>query len=361
MQITELELHNFRCFEARSFFFTSPIILFEGDNGTGKTSLLEALYYLCYLRSFRTRITKELIQGPFQTPSFFVKIRLQDDAGIEQEIQVGFSAQKRLVKIDDQRIQSYKELIDRYRTIAITEDDLDLIKEGPDKRRLLLDQDILLRDPMFVQQMRSYKEVVEQRTALLVHGRPDDDTFLLWTRQLWYRSKEIQEKRIETLNCLETMVNKLFLIHFNIEHAIQFLYQSKHDLFDFKTFEDFWQEKQHVFRQEKLYKKTLFGAHLDDVTILYQKKLAKNFASRGQQKLLVVLIKIAQVLTFSNGGGGGLLFLLDDFMTDFDQEKLTILIPLLTSLPCQLIFTCPLENSLLKKLLLEKGAQIIQL
>jgi len=359
VQITQLQLQSFRCFAQQSFIFTKPLVLLEGDNGSGKTSLLEALYYLCYLRSFRTHSTKEMIGLENEARSFFVKIAVDFNDGREHEIQAGFSAQKRLVKIDQKLVQSYKELIDRYRAVALTEDDLELIKEGPDRRRSLLDQDILLHNPLFVQQLRVYKKVLESRNALLTKGT-SEDSFMLWTRQLWERAHEIQQERVAALMRLEQGVNELFLQHFNIERAVSFIYQAKHESLSYKNIDDFIAQKSSLFYQEKLFKKSLFGAHLDDVHIVFKGKSARTFASRGQQKLLVVLIKVAQIIEAAKKGGS-LFFLLDDFMTDFDQERLDILVPLLTSLKAQLIFTCPLQESPLKKLLLAADAQTIQL
>src|ERR1700722_13995276 len=106
--VSQLHIRQFRCFDDRSFEFTAPIILIEGSNGSGKTSIVEALHFLCYVKSFRALSPRELIAH--NQPSFFIKAALMHDA-VEDSIQAGFAGAQRLVKINDQTVKSYKELV----------------------------------------------------------------------------------------------------------------------------------------------------------------------------------------------------------------------------------------------------------
>src|SRR5471030_434878 len=110
LQLTTIQIKHFRCFAGTTIAFDSPIVLVEGNNGSGKTSLLEALHYLCYLRSFRTHTPRDLIQAG--ADGFFIKASF--DQQINQQsfthnVQVGFSGKKRLVKMNEQSVSSYKE------------------------------------------------------------------------------------------------------------------------------------------------------------------------------------------------------------------------------------------------------------
>jgi recombinational DNA repair ATPase RecF len=96
---------------------------------------------------------------------------------------------------------------------------------------------------------------------------------------------------------------------------------------------------------ERRYGRSLFGAHLDDVTVEFASKKSKLYASRGQQKLIVFLLKAA-LLTHVTGNGRPCVFLLDDFMTDFDEQRAIQLVTLLKTLPAQIIFTAPLDRGL---------------
>lgn len=356
LQLRNLQIKNFRCFKNINLEFESSLILIEGDNGTGKTSLLEAMHYLCYLRSFRTNVGKELIN--IETEGFFIKAGLNDENNLINEVQVGLSGKKRLVKINNKTIQSYKELMQYYRVISLTEDDLELIKGGPENRRSFIDHYIMLHKSDFLGLMRSYKQVLENRNALLQSGNCSYETYLVWTKQLWDKSKFIQEERLNFLACLEKSVNLLLKDYVSPNLTTKFVYNPKEELLD--NFELFMSSNSNLYDNELRWKRSLFGVHLDDFAIFFQEKKSRIFASRGQQKLLVALIKVAQIQDLLSNKYP-VLFLLDDFMTDFDCSRLDVLIDLLCSLETQLIFTNPLGQSHLKDILFSKGAQVISL
>jgi DNA replication and repair protein RecF len=355
--LQNIQLRNFRCFDNFKEEINSKIVLIEGKNGSGKTSILEALYYLCYLRSFKTRITKDLIE--YNKENFFLKINL-NSSSYNREIQAGFSKNKRSIKIDNKNAQSYKDLLDQYKIVAITEDDLTLIKGSPEKRRVFLDHYALLIDPESINVLKKYKNIVDSRNALFKSYKVDLDSYDIWTYQLWQYSQKIRESRIKVLKRLEDKVKNLFKSHFYQDIKISFEYQIKYGSLQNKNFDEFKQENKNIIDQEIRFKRGYLGAHFDDVSILWNENSVKNFSSRGQQKLLVVLLKIAQVQEIISENCCTI-FLLDDFLTDFDEEKLEILISIIVSLNCQIIFTCPLEKNKIKEVLLSRNAKLIKI
>lgn len=354
MRISHLSIKNFRCFNALELDFNSPITLIEGLNGTGKTSLLEALHYLCYLRSFRTHIPSELVH--FGQEHFFIKARLQKDSD-EHNLQVGFSHKKRLVKIDEKAIGSYKELLNYYRIVTLTEDDLDLIKGGPELRRLFIDQAIVLEDADYVAASKRCKDIVDNRNALLKRGG-SSDSYALWTEQLWQVTRQIQQARIIMLAHLEQAVKELISSYFNDEFTISFAYQPKKA--SYNSFQEFINAHVSLYQDEQRFGRSLFGAHLDDFSIQFKDTKSKSFASRGQQKLIILLLKVAQIRLLESQGRPAIL-LLDDFMTDFDMTRAITLITILCSLKIQLIFTVPTTQGFLQSELLAHGAIALKL
>src|SRR5438128_12253648 len=114
--VISIYLKDFRCFEQTTIDLDCPIVLICGANGTGKTSLLEALYYGCYLRSFRTYLSRDLVA--LGKESFFVKFLIKNGSVnnyLEHTIQIGFANNKRLVKVDNKTTVSYKDLLSYYR------------------------------------------------------------------------------------------------------------------------------------------------------------------------------------------------------------------------------------------------------
>ncbi len=358
MRIQQLQLKNFRCFSDLNLEIGHPIVVLEGPNGSGKTSLLEALHYLCYLRSFRTHTPRDLVN--LDASSFFVKIQLASAAGDVTDIQVGFSGKKRLVKVDQRAIQSFKELMNYYRVVTLTEDDLTLIKDGPDVRRAFIDQAVVLFDPDASTSLRTFKTVVENRNALLIRGG-STESLQIWTQQLWEQSRVLQGKRQAVLARLEKKVNELLFTYFGQKEGlvIQLEYLPKNSAVG-ESFDQFMQKSRDLFEDESKFRRSLFGAHLDDFAIIFCQKKSKVYASRGQQKLIMVLLKIAQMHELVALSGSAV-FLLDDFMTDFDEPTAQTLISLLVSLNSQLIFTCPVPGGVLDGKLLALGAHKVKL
>lgn len=352
MQIQTIQLHNFRCFSQLQLTFDAPLVLLSGLNGTGKTSVLEALHYACYLRSFRTHLPRELLH--FEQPHFFIKIGIQADL-IQHEIQVGFSGKKKMVKVDQKSVSSYKELLHYYRTVTLTEDDLIIVKGGPEERRLFLDQAILLENPDYGTQIKQLRHIVQQRNALLMQRSSTTDLQLLWTEQLWHSSQAIQKVRETFLMDLISRVQNLLDSWFDNTIQINAQYRPRAMLPE-QSYAEFVATNDTLFIQELAMQRSLFGAHLDDFILSFRGKISKLYASRGQQKLVILLLKIAQLQRLV-ASKGQTIFLLDDFMNDFDPLTAERLLALLLGLESQLIFTSPAGKGFFDEKLLNRQCQ----
>ncbi len=334
--IQRLQVKNFRCFPSQTINLDAPVVVIQGANGSGKTSLLEALHYACYLKSFRTHIPRDLIA--FEENNFFINAICRDHS-----ITVGASRGKKQVKVDQKTITSYKQLREYYRVITVTEDDLALVKGSPDKRRSFLDYALLLLESSVSNVYRQYKQVLEQRNALLQRPHHSREEFLIWTRKTWELSIEIQRHRENYLSGLVQEVQVLCDKYWpDKAYGLEY---SRREIVAGEKFEAFIERNDALFEKERRYGRSLFGAHLDDISILLNKKKARLFSSRGQQKLIVLLLKIAQVRHLIDlHGTDHTLFLIDDFMTDFDNQVLKTLMSASLELKVQVIFASPIQE-----------------
>jgi DNA replication and repair protein RecF len=349
--IKRVKLKNFRCFADRQFEFGDQLTLIEGNNGSGKTSLLEALYYGCYLQSFRTSTSKELIYHDQDYFFNLLEVNLDNFSALDQ-IQIGYSLHDgKIVKLNEKPILSYKELISCYRIISLTTDDLHLVQGSPEGRREFLNYSLLLEDPSLLVHFKQYKHVLAQRNSLLLNWHLSQqstsfhDQLLVWTKKVWEISQLIQKKRCEYLVHLQNEVSKLLIKFFpqEDEFSINFSYHAKNQNGE-ENFDDFWfSYKKKIQQQELQWKRSLFGVHLDDFSIIFQSKKARAFASRGQQKLLLFLIKVAQLELIGASGKPGV-FLVDDFLTDLDALKIERAFSMVMNLKAQIIMTSPLAN-----------------
>jgi len=363
--IQNLTLQNFRCFEEKTLSFDGRLVVIEGPNGSGKSSLLEALHYCCYLRSFRTHLHRDLIQ--LEKKHFFIKVGFhQEQTGTTDSIQIGYSSKEgKVVKCNQKVIQSYKDIASQFRIITLTADDLDLIQGAPELRRDFLNYALLLKNPNLVPLFRDYKKIVTQRNSLLMQQsqtKSFHDELYIWTQKLWEQGKLIRHERIDYLKGLEGRLNNLLSDYFNTEKeqlTVKFEYKAKNCNED-NSFKTFWAQHQiKCLPREHEWRRSLFGVHLDDVSIIFQNKRARVYASRGQQKLLVLLMRVAQLQELSAQGEPGVL-LLDDFMTDFDHSRVEKSIAVLKDLQFQMFLSCPISpDAFLKNLSKEDICHII--
>jgi DNA replication and repair protein RecF len=280
---------------------------------------------------------------------------------LEEKITVGVGRDsKKIIRLNEEPIQGYKELFDHYRVVTLTADDLHLISGEPEERRAFMNAAVLLQDPSHAALFREYNRVLALRNAYLLQGRAaPSEEFKVWTQLFWEHSRSIQQIRQNYLAQVELALQKLLAEKFaGAVGAVTLKYLGK-ELSDSSTsFEVFWAHYlNNLFVRERDWQRTLFGAHLDDVAILLDGRKARLFASRGQQKLLAYLIKIVQVQE-SIRAGNPAVFLVDDFLTDFDKDRASRCLEIIQQLATQVVLTIPIEYS---TIFAPQQAQIIQL
>ena len=356
MRLKKIELKNFRCFTKATFDFATDIVIIYGNNGSGKTTIIEGLHYLCYLSSFRSRLPGDITQ--FESDSFFIKGTVRQDDEQVVDIQVGFAKKQKIAKVGNNPISSYKELFPYYQVVTLTIDDLELIQGSPIIRRSFIDSAILLAHPEFMDTLKQYKQILQQRNALLAQ-KLSYESYVIWTKQLWQQTKVIQKMRLDALEKLNKKVSQLLFNFFDQTYTLDIIYNYKH-IAPEEPFESFLERKKGLLAYESMTKRSDFGAHLDDFSLQFCSKKLKSFGSRGQQKLLVLLIKVAQILDLQEIGQNPI-FLLDDFVTDFDKQRLENILTLVLTLQCQLIITSPIREKLLEELLYDANVSTIEL
>ena len=345
MHVTHLSLRNVRCFSSFDLAINNRLLVIEGANGSGKSTIVEALYFACYLKSFRTHRVVDMVRND-DAGSFFIKINGIGNDGDDYSIQIGFEEGVKKIKVNDAAIATYKELMDYYQVVAVSEHDLRILQEGPEERRSFINQFCILQDQKNIDLLRQYKHINAQRTQLLVTYQGMSEQYVIWSEQLWATSTVIRRARGDALAALEQEI-KLLITEFSLDiPRISFAYKAKGGIEN--VFELFWKRyAQTGLPTEISQRRSLFGAHLDDIVVLWGEQNARLYASRGQQKLIVLLIKCAMIRVlqrqaYQSNSSRTLLFLLDDFITDLDQKIISAVLLMARSLGCSVVVTCPL-------------------
>lgn len=349
LKVSSLRVTSFRNFPNDSryvFNDDKQFVVIEGPNGSGKTTLLEALYYACHLKSFRTAHSLDLIT--FGQDYFFAEVAISDSASLQNHlISVGCDGDRKVVKLDGKAIKTHKDLLQIFRVIGITESDIDLIRGAPQLRRTFLAQTQMLLDATFIERMRAYRRIVNQRNALLFGFKRSGGNLSLsqihqlnvWTKTMWDASCAEIARFNNLLDSLSLEANNLLLKYCAIDNlSIAIKYEPAH-LNLTESFDEFWDRyKDSMMQLEVIQGRGSWGLHLDDFEIDLTEKSMRRFASRGQQKLAILLLKIAVMHLL---GRGNALLLIDDFITDFDSKRIQQILEILNDSGSQIIMTTP--------------------
>jgi DNA replication and repair protein RecF len=337
MAITKVSIRDFRCFATYSLELHRRLTVIQGANGSGKTSLLEAIYSASSLRSFRTASVRELIAHGAE--AFSVKVTTDTD-----DSQLAYGTRARVVELNGRGPSSRLALMDCMPVIAVTEQDMELVQGAPLMRRAFLDYTAAQRVSSYIQEHKALSEVLAQRNALLLHDhRWDRDMYQILTERLAASTEVIRTVRQVQLRALEVELQRLLvrvLPHNTPQLQMRYV---RGGVPEIQALDE---------RQERRYRRSLYGAQLDDMVWNIEQFSARRYVSRGMQKLLVILARCAQAQLLPRST-----VLFDDIMADFDEARLHAVVATVLDCAQQLVMTIPQSAPSARSALSEQLAQ----
>lgn len=341
--ISKLSLTNFRKFDLINLDLNSNLIIFEGSNAIGKTSILESIYLVSTLKSERVNQLNYLIKE--NKP--FSKVVLEDS---DNTYQIVLSNESKKCFINNVEIKRSRDFIGNLYSIYFSPQDLNLITGSPNNRRHFLDLELSILNKKYLDTLSNAKYYLKQRNDAL-KSNADKSIINLLTDSLISEEIKISKSRIKFLNLLNEKLNN---IHSTISNGerLELKYVVSYDLENTKDFYNANYEK------DKLLKTTTKGFHRDDFKIYLNNLEAQNFASQGQIRNIALSIKLALVELYESYLGKSPLLLLDDVFSELDNKRQENLIRFLLNRDQTFITTTSLES--IPKVLLE-NAKIIKL
>ena len=323
--------YNFRNLKNDTIDLSSREVYFVGENGQGKSNLLESLYYSAYGTSFRTHNESQIIKNgekAFSVNSMFKKS--DDDM---QKITLVFENGKKRIDKNGKRIQDRKELINTIPCILFCHDDMKFAIGEPECRRFFIDQSLTLYDNLYIDDIRNYKKILKSRNLILKNHQYD----LLETfdSQLAYYGLIIQEKRKKAIFQFNEIFGKIFYEVTGIE-GVKIVYEpSWKEIITEKLTDDnkIITEKNFpasqdiinllLSRQEldKRFETSMSGPHRDKINFIKDKVLFVPTASTGQRRLLSLILRIAQSIYYTRVTGLKPVLLMDDVLLELDPDK----------------------------------------
>lgn len=306
--IQKILLKNFRNHSNIKLHFEKPFVYLYGENGSGKTSVLESIYFGATTKSHRTSDEKELIKR--NEPFAHVKIYTDDE---RYELILSKHGKRASINgVEKRRISDY---IGHLSVILFAPEDLELIKGTPSDRRQFLDLEWMQLHKVYLKQLNTYKTILKQRNSLLKKLQLNDDlTFLnILGDQLVESGLDIMKERAMFINQLNQHLQETYQLF--SKHHVTLIYKPDVSEHGFKD---------HIHKQQKqdiLYQTTMAGPHRDDFLIEFNGFDAKSYASQGEQRLIVVALKFALLRLVEEKTKKKAVLLLDDVLSELDQEK----------------------------------------
>ncbi|RSK47985.1 DNA replication/repair protein RecF [Hymenobacter rigui] len=330
MNLESLHLLFFKNYEEANLRFSSHINCFVGDNGSGKTNLLDAIHYLSLTKSaFTTADTQSIKQGE---ELFVIKGRFNQGADEKSEtIQCSLRlGQKKTLTHDKQPYERVSNHIGRYPVVLISPYDTDLIRQGSEERRKYFDSLISQLDHQYLEQLIRYTHLLKQRNSLLKLATDrqagyDRDYLLVLDEQLAPVGEQLAQRRQEFLVEFEPVFQRHYEQLADAREHVTLTYKSELPGADFLKLLRLQERKDLVLQR------TTVGPHKDDFTFLMDGMPVKNYGSQGQQKSFAIALKLAQFETLALHKQQKPLLLLDDIFDRLDEKRITRLMQLVAN------------------------------
>ncbi len=315
MIIRSLLLRNFRNYAGEKFTFSEGINVIRGDNGAGKTNLIEAIYLLTTGRSFRTSKYTDLIKEG--ESSFYLEILFTKN-GIDQTLKMGFDKNEKKITYNATSLPSFASLLGIMPTVLFSPKDLCLIMGSPQERRKFLNLDIGQRDPLYMHHLiRFYRAMKQRNTLLKLKQTASLDPF---EAIMAASSVYIMQKRNEEIDKLNDAIIPISKALFDTTREYTLEYKPSISL---ET--DLQQAILSIYKKNRekefILKSTLIGPHRDDILFTFQDKEAKSFASEGQKRILLSSLRLAQHQITSKFFSMDIPFCIDDFEIHLDPSR----------------------------------------
>jgi DNA replication and repair protein RecF len=325
MKIKRFRAENFRNIEKCDIEFSDGVNLLHGKNAQGKTNAIEGIYIFSRGKSFRGRDDSELIK--FGSEGFRISIEFEDKFG-EESLEYALFGKERQRKKNGYKINRITEMVGSFKCVLFYPDNLGLVKGGPEERRSFLNVAASACYPSYMKNYSDYKSALENRNCILkfIQKGMYYDRFELdsWSASMAEYASYIYLFREEYIRKLEVHAKKILSEisdgkeELEISHITDITVglSERKDVFDeyLKLFTS-------SVEKEAMAGVTLYGPHREDIEIKINGKAARVFASQGQQRSIVLALKLAEGEVIREICGEYPVFLFDDVLSELDEKR----------------------------------------
>ena len=316
MRVTCLRTAAFRNLDDTEINTAGKDIFLIGENGQGKTNLLEALYFCSYGSSFRGVRDRDMVRNGEKNCSATVSL----EGSVYSTVCVAYKDEKKIISLDGKRLEDRKDLLSVAPSIVFCHEDIDFVSGTPERRRWFFDQTRSLWDLLYLDDLRNYRHVLKSRNSLLRAGTASGETGAMLDAvdpQLGWYGLELIKRREETADDFSRVFEPLYREVSGISGiGVRYLPSWKED--QLQGIIGLLSERRESDLRMGI---TLSGPHRDRYLFTREGEEFSGKASTGQRRLLALLLRIAQIKVFTEKTGKRPVLLLDDVLLELDGEK----------------------------------------
>ena len=339
MVIDKLFVQQFRNYESQLVNLSPELNIFYGDNAQGKTNLLEAIYLAAMAGTFKNVPDRQMIR--IGSPAARVRVRYQA-RGVQHinEVFLPAAGRKKMI-CDGLDMKKASELVGRLRIVLFTPADMELVSGGPAVRRRFMDQSISQLRPRYLYALSLYQKVLEQKNRLLKTGG-GESLLDVWNEELamtggmvmWYRKSFLARLGKIAAGRHREISGGAETLHMEYLASIPMPAEPEMSAFQTALAKELAAQK----TRELAARTSLVGPHRDDVGLAIGTLAARGYASQGQQRTILLTLKLSQMDLFREETGENPILLLDDIAGELDAHRLQYLFGALEGV--QVIVTC---------------------
>ena len=315
MYIKEIKLNNFRNYKQLDLNLNKNINIIYGNNAQGKTNILESIFLCSFGKSFRTTKEKEMIM--FNENNLIVEIFYQKkDRDGKIKIEIG---DKKQIYLNGVKIKKLSELLGNINIVIFTPDDINILKDGPANRRRFLDMMIGQLRPNYVYNLNMYIKTIEQRNNYLRQIREEnkaEEMLEIWDEKLADYGEKIFNYRNEFIEKISKKINKIHGEITDDKEKLKIEYVS-----NCENKEDYLKLLKERRKLDIIKGFTTKGVHRDDFMIYINDKEVSTYGSQGQNRTVILSLKLSELNVVYEEIGEYPILLLDDFMSELDEER----------------------------------------
>lgn len=328
MIITGLKFENFRNLENNHISFGDKMNVIVGDNGQGKTNLLECIWMFNGVRSFRGAKDRDLVR--FEKKSAKIEIEFFSEER-DQSARIEFLDNKREAYINEIKKLAPSHLLGKITSIVFSPEHLSLVKDGPNVRRKFIDSAICQVKPKYSVYLAKYNRILNQRNALLkdIANHSDlEDTLEIWDRELAVNGSIVISERLKYISMLSEIAGEYHSGISENREKLEIIYKNRYSPQTSTTeiASDFFDLLSKHRKDDLMLRYTSKGPHRDDIEININGRSARQYASQGQQRSAVLSLKLAEASLVDILTGENAIILLDDVLSELDRERQTFLL-----------------------------------